>query len=508
MFRYIARRLGSALLVVFAASFLIYVLAANAGDPLEDLRTSTAPNKQELIDAKIEALNLDVPAPLRYFIWLAGVGKIFIGQLDLGESIKGVQVTELLAQSIWSTLTLVTVATVLSILLGIAIGMATALRQYSGFDYSVTFVAFLFFSLPIFWVAQLLKLYLAIGFNDFLLDPVIPPLVIVVTALAVGFVWASVVGGSAKKYFANFGVAIAVTAAGLTYIQVSDWIVTPSLGVVWIGVLGLVAAFGVTYLTTGLANRRALYASLVIAALGAALWYPVQFLFFYAPGVLGIALLVVLFVALGVLAGWLFGGSERALSIRAAVITSVVVIVLLLVDRLMGSWPDYVAATGGRPIATIGSVTPGLDGTIWIQGIDVFTHLLLPTIALMLLSLAGWSRYSRASLLEVMNQDYVRTARAKGLTERTVVMRHAFRNALIPITTLVAFEIGAVIGGAAITESVFGWSGMGSLFVHSVNEVDLNPVMGVFVITSIVALVFNLVADLVYSALDPRIRVN
>jgi peptide/nickel transport system permease protein len=107
-----------------------------------------------------------------------------------------------------------------------------------------------------------------------------------------------------------------------------------------------------------------------------------------------------------------------------------------------------------------------------------------------------------------MNQDYVRTARAKGLPERTVVMRHAFRNALIPITTLVAFEIGALIGGAAITETVFGWSGMGSLFIGSVVDVDLNPLMGVFIITSIVALVFNLIADLAYSALDPRIRVN
>jgi len=506
--RYILRRLVTALLIVFAASFLIYVLAANAGDPLEDLRTSTAPNKEALIAAKIQALNLDVPAPLRYFIWLGGVGGIFVGDLDLGQSLRGVEVTNLLAQSIWSTLSLVTAATVLSVLLGVSIGMATALRQYSGFDYSVTFVSFLFFSLPIFWVAQLLKLYIAIGFNDFLGDPAIPPIAIIITSLAVGFVWASLVGGGAKKYFTNFGIAILVTGGGLTYIALTNWMVTPSLGIFWIAVLGLLAAFSITYLTTGLANRKALYSSVVVAAAAAALWFPVQYLYFYLPSWWSVVIVLFGLVAIGIAAAFLFGGSDRIVSVRAGVLTAVVSTLLLVIDRLMVAWPDYTANTGGRPIATIGSATPNLGGSIWIQSLDSITHLVLPTIALMLLSLAAWSRYSRASLLEVMNQDYVRTARAKGLPERTVVMRHAFRNALIPITTLVAFEIGALIGGAAITETVFGWSGMGSLFIGSVVDVDLNPLMGVFIITSIVALVFNLLADLAYSALDPRIRVN
>ncbi len=116
--------------------------------------------------------------------------------------------------------------------------------------------------------------------------------------------------------------------------------------------------------------------------------------------------------------------------------------------------------------------------------------------------------FSRGSLLEVMNQDYIRTARAKGLTERTVVMRHAFRNALIPLTTIMAFDFGGIVGGAIITESVFGWQGMGTLFNHGLGGTDLNTVMGVFLVTSISALLFNLFADLVYSALDPRIRVN
>jgi peptide/nickel transport system permease protein len=147
-------------------------------------------------------------------------------------------------------------------------------------------------------------------------------------------------------------------------------------------------------------------------------------------------------------------------------------------------------------------------GSFWVEGIDAFTHLLLPTVALLLIGFAGYTRYARASLLEVLNQDYIRTARAKGLTERTVVMRHAFRNALIPLTTLVAFDFAAVIGGAVITERVFAWSGMGNLFISSLARVDLNPVMGFFLITGTLAIFFNIVADLVYTLLDPRIRVN
>jgi peptide/nickel transport system permease protein len=108
----------------------------------------------------------------------------------------------------------------------------------------------------------------------------------------------------------------------------------------------------------------------------------------------------------------------------------------------------------------------------------------------------------------VLNQDYIRTARAKGLTERTVVMRHAFRNALIPITTIIALDLGGLIGGAVITETVFAWSGMGALFVQALRRVDVNPLMGFFLVTAITVIVFNFLADVVYSALDPRIRVT
>jgi peptide/nickel transport system permease protein len=204
------------------------------------------------------------------------------------------------------------------------------------------------------------------------------------------------------------------------------------------------------------------------------------------------------------------GGEDKAPVARTSAITAFVMGGIIAIDRFMQAWKPYTDSSyiSGRPIATIGSETPNLTGSFWVEGIDSFTHLLLPTAALLLIGFAGYTRYARASLLEVLNQDYIRTARAKGLTERTVVMRHAFRNALIPMTTLVAFDFAALIGGAVITERVFAWSGMGNLFINSLSRVDLNPVMGFFLITGTLAIFFNIVADLVYTLLDPRIRVN
>lgn len=147
----------------------MYILTALSGDPLEDLRTSTAPNKQQLIEARTALLHLDAPPYLRYFIWIAGVGKCFIGQCDLGVTVQNQPVTVLLAQAAGSTLQLATIASVIAIILGLVLAFTTALRQYSGYDYGMQFLLFPF--LPIFWVAVLLKQFVAIGFNDFLSDP-------------------------------------------------------------------------------------------------------------------------------------------------------------------------------------------------------------------------------------------------------------------------------------------------------------------------------------------------
>jgi peptide/nickel transport system permease protein len=183
---------------------------------------------------------------------------------------------------------------------------------------------------------------------------------------------------------------------------------------------------------------------------------------------------------------------------------------LVLIDRFMQSWNPYISLPriANRPIATVGSATPGFSGDFWVTSIDSFTHLLLPTISLLLISFAGYTRYARAGLLEVMNLDYIRTARAKGLPERTVIVRHAFRNMLIPIATLVAVDVGALLGGAVITEFVFAIPGMGQLFNASLHRVDLNPIMGYFLVIAILAITFNFLADLAYAVLDPRVRVR
>ena len=134
-------------------------------------------------------------------------------------------------------------------------------------------------------------------------------------------------------------------------------------------------------------------------------------------------------------------------------------------------------------------------------------HLILPMLSVSGVYIALIARITRTTMLEVLNQDYIRTARAKGVSERTVVMRHALRNMLIPIVTLIATDVGTLLGGAVITERVFAISGMGSLFVASIERVDVNPVMGYFLVIAITAIVFNFLADLAYAVLDPRVRV-
>jgi peptide/nickel transport system permease protein len=124
----------------------------------------------------------------------------------------------------------------------------------------------------------------------------------------------------------------------------------------------------------------------------------------------------------------------------------------------------------------------------------------------MVVSIAGYSRYMRASMLEVVNSDYVRTARAKGLIERRVVMKHAFRNALIPLVTLVALNFGVLLGGAVVTETIFALDGMGRYFINALGAGDPYPIMAWLMITAVMIIIGNLLADILYGYLDPRIR--
>lgn len=137
---------------------------------------------------------------------------------------------------------------------------------------------------------------------------------------------------------------------------------------------------------------------------------------------------------------------------------------------------------------------------------DYAVHLVLPTMMLTLVYLAGWSRFMRASMLEVLRQDYVRTARAKGLRERAVIFRHAARNALIPLITIVVFQIPGIFSGAVLTESVFSYPGMGRLFIDALGRDDWPIVMGFLYINAILVVIATLIGDVLYTIVDPRIR--
>jgi peptide/nickel transport system permease protein len=161
--------------------------------------------------------------------------------------------------------------------------------------------------------------------------------------------------------------------------------------------------------------------------------------------------------------------------------------------------------TGHRvfPIANLNSVDPGTGLSFWV---DRAHHLVVPVMVLMVASIATYSRFMRASMLEVVNSDYVRTARAKGLPERRVTMKHAFRNALIPVVTVVALNFGGLLGGAIVTETVFSLDGMGLYFLNALGVGDPYPVMAWLMITATTIIAFNLVADILYGVLDPRVR--
>ncbi|MDQ3381168.1 MAG: ABC transporter permease [Actinomycetota bacterium] len=156
-------------------------------------------------------------------------------------------------------------------------------------------------------------------------------------------------------------------------------------------------------------------------------------------------------------------------------------------------------------VASLNSVDPG-TGIHFV--LDRAQHLALPIIVLGVAGLASYSRFMRAAMLEVVNSDYVRTARAKGLDERRVTMKHAFRNALIPLITLLAIDFGAILSGAVVTESVFALDGMGLYFLTKLNAGDPYPVMAFLMITAVFVVVFNLIADLAYGWLDPRVRLE
>ncbi len=137
---------------------------------------------------------------------------------------------------------------------------------------------------------------------------------------------------------------------------------------------------------------------------------------------------------------------------------------------------------------------------------QVAWHMVLPVTTMSIMSIAGYSRFIRANMLEVINQDYIRTARSKGLSERAILLGHALKNAALPIVTIVGMDLPILLGGAVVTESIFAWPGMGRLFWDAAKDTDIPVLMGVLTLISVAVIVFQIITDITYTFLDPRIR--
>jgi peptide/nickel transport system permease protein len=157
-------------------------------------------------------------------------------------------------------------------------------------------------------------------------------------------------------------------------------------------------------------------------------------------------------------------------------------------------------------LPTSGTQTLGYTLDPFNSFIDQLEHIILPVLVLALSFVAGWSRYMRSSMIEVVKQDYMRTARAKGVGTAALMIRHALRNAVIPLITIVALDFGAVAGGATITEGIFAWPGMGRLFFDSLQIRDYPVLLAILLLSAFFVISFNLIADILYAVMDPRIR--
>jgi peptide/nickel transport system permease protein len=165
----------------------------------------------------------------------------------------------------------------------------------------------------------------------------------------------------------------------------------------------------------------------------------------------------------------------------------------LILQLVFGVWLGWLPVAGTR---TVGATSLG----------DHLLHLVLPATVLAFRYVAGWSRYLRASMLEVLRTDFIRTARAKGLAEGAVVWGHALRNAMIPVVSVMALNLAGLFSGAVITETIFAWPGIGRMFVQAMFARDYPLLMGILLLGSTMVVVFNLLADVIYGVLDPRIR--
>ncbi len=211
-----------------------------------------------------------------------------------------------------------------------------------------------------------------------------------------------------------------------------------------------------------------------------------------------LALAMVIGVAIGVL------GAVRRYSVFDYLATTGAVFALSFPTFWFGLMAIYVFALELRWLPSGGMFSLGEENNI----IDLLVHLILPTAVLALVIVATWSRYARSSFLEVIHRDYIRTARSKGLRGGTIMMRHAFPNAVTPLIALLGVELPFLFSGALVAETIFGWPGMGRLFVDSLTMKEYPVLMGLMTFTAVFVIVGNLLADLGVALVDPRVRLE
>lgn len=213
----------------------------------------------------------------------------------------------------------------------------------------------------------------------------------------------------------------------------------------------------------------------------------------------------IIWLVLGVLGGVISAIKPRTLTDRSVTVIAVVFysvpsfvlgtqLLFWLYFKLTQAGIDWFPAAGYSPL--------GLGVGPWFQ------HLILPWITLAMISAATYSRLTRGSMLEVLSEDYIRTARAKGISENRVIYRHALRSALIPIATQFGIDLGALLGGAVLTEQVFGLEGLGKTSIEAIRNQDLPVVMGIVLLAAFFVVVANILVDMVYAFLDPRVRLT
>jgi peptide/nickel transport system permease protein len=221
-----------------------------------------------------------------------------------------------------------------------------------------------------------------------------------------------------------------------------------------------------------------------------------------------VATVIAIFVAVfvGVVAAVRQGKvADHAITVSNFVLLATPVFVLALALKEFVAIPIN-QHVGSTVFYTNGEQSPTLSGGFFNRLPDYAAHTALPVLTLILVSYTSWAIYQRSSMIETLDADYVRLARSKGLNPRRVLIRHVLRNALIPVTTVVALDFAAVLGGAILTEIVFGWQGLGQWYVNGVSTLDVNVMLAYLLITATFVILFNLLADILYGFLDPRIR--